>query len=292
MLALILPVTAALVAGCGAAGTTEHATTQSCFAYGVRALKRHETVTRVPPACAGLSREQVNAAVGRALREVVGPLAKAPFRRRALAESRYLAGLVRSIPTARQRAQRNAPAPPATTSLPARLAALTSWLVTAAAGLYLLAGWLTRTRSGRPRIRDGGPPPAVIGGHAGLGLAGLGVWIAYMATAEPALGWIAVGITFLLAGLGMATLLTATPDAQRSGPMTANATTASTATTTAMEAGAATARTAVASTASTDSVPASPQTPGGRPPVLVIALHGVLATITILLVLLAVIGAG
>ena len=302
MLALILPVTAALVAGCGAAGTTEHATTQSCFAYGVRALRRHETVTRVPPACAGLSREQVNAAVGRALRDVVGPLAKAPFRRRALAESRYLAGLVRSIPTARQRANRIASAPPATTGLPANLAALISWLVTAAAGLYLLAGWLTRARSGRPRVRAGGPPPAVIGAHASLGLAGLGVWIAYMATAEPALGWIAVGTTFLLAGLGMATLLTAGPDAQRSGPLAANATTATTATTDAIDTAAidtatATASTAPASTATANTAiisaaTASPRTSGGLPPVLVIALHGVLATITILLVLLAVIGAG
>jgi hypothetical protein len=297
MLALILPVTAALVAGCGAAGTTEHATTQSCFAYGVRALRRHETVTRVPPACAGLSREQVNAAVGRALREVVGPLAKAPFRSRALGESRYLAGLVRSIPTARQRAHRTASAPPATTSLSASLAALTSWLVTAAAGLYLLAGWLTRTRSGRPRVRDGGPPPAVIGAHASLGLAGLGVWIAYIATAERALGWIAVGTTFLLAGLGMATLLTTAPDAQSSGPLAADATTASTATTNATDVGTATASTATASTATASTAiisaaAAGPRTPGARPPVLVIALHGVLATITILLVLLAVIGAG
>jgi manganese efflux pump family protein len=292
LLALILPVTAALVAGCGAAGTTEHATTQSCFAYGVRALQRHETVTRVPPACAGLSREQVNTAVGRALRDVVGPLAKAPFRRRALAESRYLAGLVRSIPTARQRAHHIASAPPATTSLPASLAALTSWLVTAAAGLYLLTGWLTRTRSGRPRIRAGGPPPAVIGAHASFGLAGLAIWIAYMATREPALGWIAVGTTFLLAGLGMATLLTAAPDTERSGPLTADATAASTQAPDAIEAGTATASTPTASTATISAATASPRTAGARPPVLVIALHGVLATITILLVLLAVIGAG
>jgi hypothetical protein len=293
MLALILPVTAAVVAGCGAAVTVEHATTQSCFAYGVRALQRHETVTRVPRACAGLSREQVNAAVGRALREVVGPLAKAPFRRRALAESRYLAGLVRSVPSARQQAQRTASPQLATTSLPASVAALTCWLLTAAAGLYLLAGWLTRTRPGRPRIRDGGPPPAVIGAHASLGLAGLGVWIAYMTTAEPALGWIAVGTTFLLAGLGMATLLTAAPDAQRSGTLTANATTARTATTDALEVSTATARTAAATgTATASTAAAIPRTPGARPPVLVIALHGVLATITILLVLLAVIAAG
>jgi len=277
MLALILPVTAALIAGCGAASTTKHATTQSCFAYGVHALRRHETVTSVPPACAGLSREQVNAAVGRALRDVVGPLAKAPFRKRALAESRYLAGLVRSVPTARQRAHRTASAPAATSSLPANLAALASWVVTAAAGLYLLTGWLTRTRSGRPRIRAGGPPPAVIGAHASLGLGGLAIWIAYMATAEPALGWIAVGTTFLLAGLGMATLLTATTDAVEAGTATTSTTTTSTAN---------------ASTATISTATASRRKRAARPPVLVIALHGVLATITILLVLLAVIGAG
>jgi hypothetical protein len=290
MLALILPVTA-VVAGCGAAGPPEQATTQSCFAFGVHALQRHETVTRLPPACAGLSREQVNAAVGRALRDVVGPLAKAPFRRRALAESRYLAGLVRSVPTARQRAHHAAPAP-AATSLPASLAALTSWIVTAAAGLYLFAGWLTRTRSGRRRFRAAGPPPAVIGGHAGLGLAGLGVWIAFMATAEQALGWIAVGTTFLIAGLGMATLLTAMPDPQRSGPLADSTMATSTATAIAMTASTATTSTATASTAATSTATESARIPAARPPVLVIALHGVLATITILLVLLAVIGTG
>ena len=260
LLAVIVPASA-LIAGCGAAGpAAPHATTQSCFAFGVQALDRHQTVTRMPPACAGLSREQVNAAVGRALRAVVGPLAKAPFRSRALAESRYLAGLVRSVPTAPPPANQAGPRS-TTTSLPTSLAALAAWIVTAAAGLYLLAGWLTRTRSGRRRFRAAGMPPSVIGGHAGLGVAGLGVWIAFMATAEPALGWIAVGTTFLVAGLGMATLLSAMPDPQRSGTVTAGTATAST------------------------------TTPAARPPVIVIALHGVFATITIMVVLLAAIGA-
>jgi hypothetical protein len=284
MLGLILPVTA-LVAGCGASATApRQGTTESCFAFGIHALQRHETVTHLPAACAGLSHEQVNAAVGRALREVVGPLAKAPFRRRALAESRYLAGLVQSVPAARPSAHRAAPGP-APTTLPASLAALAFWIVTAAAGLYLLAGWLTRTPSGRRRIRASGPPPAVIGSHACLGLAGLGVWIAFMATAEPALSWIAVGITFLAAGLGMATLLTAMPDPQHSsppaaGPPPAGPPTASTVTASAM----------TTSTATASTVTAGPRT-AGRPPVIVIALHGVLATVTILVVLLAAIGA-
>jgi hypothetical protein len=290
MLALILSATA-LITGCGAASPPGQATTETCFAFGVQALRRHETVTRLPADCAGLSREQVNAAVDRALRDVVGPMAKAPFRRRALAESRYLAGLIQSVPAARPTAHRPAPGP-AATSVPASLAALAAWFVTAAAGLYLLAGWLTRTPSGRRRFRSAGPPPAVIGGHAGLGLAGLGVWIAFMATAEPALSWIAVGITFLAAGLGMATLLTAMPDPQRSGPLTANTTTADTAAANVVTANAITTSTATVSTVTASTVTESARTPAARPPVLVIALHGVFATITILVVLLAAIGAG
>jgi len=292
MLALILPVIT-LIAGCGpAAPAPRQGTTESCFAFGVRALQRHETVTHLPAACSGLSREQVNAAVGRALREVVGPLAKAPFRRRALAESRYLAGLIQSVPAARPSAHRTAPKP-APATLSASLAALASWIVTAAAGLYLLAGWLTRTPSGRRRIRASGPPPAVIGSHAGLGLTGLGVWIAFMATAAPALAWIAVGITFVAAGLGMATLLTAMPDPQ--GPaaataVTANAALASTATASTATASTATASTMTASNVTESNVTESPRT-SGRPPVIVIALHGVLATVTILVVLLAAISA-
>jgi len=287
MLALILPVIT-LIAGCGtSAPAPPTGTTQSCFAFGVHALQRHETVTHLPAACSGLSREQVNAAVGRALREVVGPLAKAPFRRRAHAESRYLASLVQSVPATPPSAHRAAPRP-APATLPASLAALACWIVTAAAGLYLLAGWLTRTPTGRRRIRASGPPPAVIGSHAGLGLAGLGIWIAFMATAEPALSWIAVGITFLAAGLGMATLLSAMPDPQRpaaASTVTAGAPTASTTT-----ASAPTASTTTGSTVTASTVTAGPRT-SGRPPVIVIALHGVLATVTILVVLLAAIGA-
>jgi len=260
----VLPATV-LMAGCAASPAARPATTESCFAFGVRALKRHETVTSLPPACTGLTRQQVNTAVGRAIREVVGPLAKAPSRSRALAESRYLAGLVRSVPT-RQALSRPA-AGRSTAGLPATLAALAAWIATASAGLYLLAGWLGRTKSGRRRFRAAGLPPAVLGGHASLGLAGLGVWIAFMATSQQVLGWIAVGITFVLAGLGMATLLGANSDPPRPDALAPESQRAS-------------------------AEAASLTRPSVRAPVLVIALHGVLATTTILLVLLAVIGAG
>jgi hypothetical protein len=117
--------------------------------------------------------------------------------------------------------------------------------------------------------------------------AGLGVWIAFMATAEPALGWIAVGITFLVAGLGMATLLTAMPDPQRSGPQAS-----STSPTSTVGANTLTVSTATAGTMTASAVAPSKGSSGARPPVIVIALHGVFATITILVVLLAAIGAG
>src|SRR5262249_14378386 len=47
-IAVILPATM-LIAGCGAtpAKALPHATTESCFAFGVHALRRHETVTRL-----------------------------------------------------------------------------------------------------------------------------------------------------------------------------------------------------------------------------------------------------
>jgi hypothetical protein len=268
-IAAVLPATVLigtlLVAGCATSPAPRAATTDTCFAFAVRSLERHQTVTHLPAACAGLTREQVNTAVGRALREVVGPLAKVPFRRRALADSRYLAGLVRSVPATRPAARRAAAR--SSPGLPASLAALAAWIATATAGLYLLAGWLGRTPSGKRRFRAAGLPPAVLGSHAGLGIAGLGVWIAFTATGEQALGWIAVGTTFLLAGLGMATLLSATADPPRPDPLVPDDQRSATATATTTRAGV-------------------------RAPVLVIALHGVLATTTILLVLLAVIGSG
>src|SRR5258708_6384995 len=99
---------------------------------------------------------------------------------------------------------------------------------------------------------------------AGRWLAGLGVWIAFMATAEPALGWIAVGTTFLVAGLGMATLLAAMPDPQRSGPLTADTETASP-----LTANTATAAMAASTTTATSTAPATAPPGAARPPALV-----------------------
>jgi hypothetical protein len=250
-----------LLAGCGSSRPLPlRATPDGCYAFAVRALQRHRTVTAIPPACRGLSSAQVNEAVDRAIRAAVGPLPKAAERARAAAESRYLAGLIRPVPAQPAAPSQPGPPGPAPSTLPADLAALAAWIATAAAGGYLLAGRLSRDPQGQRRLAASGTPPPVIAAHAGLGVAGLAVWIAYLAAAIPALAWIAVGVTFLLAGLGMATLLTASSDVQPAAP------------------------------AQAAQAPAGPR-PGRRPPVIVIALHGALATATILLVLLAAIGA-
>ena len=82
------------------------------------------------------------------------------------------------------------------------------------------------------------------------------------------LGWLAVGLIILIAGLGMGAL-TAALSQPSPGPAPARGT---------------------ASTLGPAPAQGTPPT-GARTPVAVIAVHGVLATTTILLVLLATIGA-
>jgi hypothetical protein len=257
---------AALVAGCSAGAAAPYrATAQTCYAFGVQAIERHITVTTEPRACAGLSHAQVNESVARAVRDVAGSRHRAAARRRAQQEGRYLAQLISTVPPAGAVPLAVAPAR-RSTDLPVSLAALAAWILTAAAGSYLLAGW---PAAGGPRRRGraAGLPPVIIVSHFALALAGLGIWIAFVTTGLAGLAWIAVGLLLLVAGLGMATLVTGLPEPAVGG------------------------------------VPASPgpmpesrlagTAVSGRPraPVTVIAAHGMLATATILLVLLAAIGA-
>jgi manganese efflux pump family protein len=257
-----------LLPGCAATAARSatppaHGTTESCYDFAVSALRRHVVVRRRPAACAGLSQAQVNQDVARALRTVIGSHPKAVERRLAAANSRYLGSLVKPV----------APPPPESLAssnstrsgqLGIRLGALAAWLTAAVAGAYLLAPWLTRDRRQRA-VRKPGASSLVPLGHAGCAIAGLCIWIAFTVTGVDDLAWTAVGLTFVIAGLGMATLLTASPE-QQPGAMEA---------------------TASGGLAGMSTTPF--QT---RAPVVVIALHGVLATLTILLVLLAAVGVG
>jgi hypothetical protein len=241
--------TAALTAGCSAGvSASPRPTVETCYAFGVQAIQRHIKVVRIPQACAGLSHEEVNQAVGRAVQEEVGRRPKPAARRQAAIDSRYLANLVRPV-------RPPSPAPPVATAisassgLPVNLAAPAAWIVTAAVGSYLLAGLVSGSVLRRRGSQASSVPRPVIIGHAGLGMAGLFIWIAFVATGVPALAWAAAALILAVAGLGMAALITAAPEPSASAS-------------------------------------------GGRPPVVVIAFHGVLATATMLLVLLAAIGAG
>ncbi|HEY2442643.1 MAG TPA: hypothetical protein VGI31_05875 [Streptosporangiaceae bacterium] len=94
-----------------------------------------------------------------------------------------------------------------------RLAALIAWSSTACLGLYLL-GWQVRGGIGMLRGRGGRQatsvtryPVIVIIGHPVLALAGLALWIAFLARGELAYAWAAFGVLCSSVLIGL-TLLT------------------------------------------------------------------------------------
>ena len=295
----VLPVgllAAVLMAGCSSGPRAPYrATTGTCYAFSVQALDRHVTVTSVPRACAGLSHEQINLAVARAVRAVVGPRPKVAGRRLAHRELAYLKYLIKAAPVP-------APAPVAAqpagrpSKLPLRLAALAAWAATVLAGSWLIAGWLAYGGLRRHGPRIAGVPRAVIVSHFTLALAGLGLWIAFVATGVPVLAWVAVGTILAIAGLGMATLAGGLPSIAAStgsaGPGPGGPASDT-------PAGAAAASGARASDEPAGPGPAAVAGTAVREapvhvdrPVVPIAVHGALAATTILLVVLAAIGAG
>jgi hypothetical protein len=290
----------------------------ACYAFAVQALDQHETVTSVPPACTGLTHEEINQAVDRAIRTVAGPHRKVVLRRLAHREAAYLSYLITVTPPRAQPPPAAAPSRPSSGS-PLRLAALAAWAITAAAGARLLAGWLAHGGLRRRFTRVAGVPRPVVAGHAALALTGLGIWIAFLVTGATALAWTAVGVVLAVAGLGMATLAGGLPEgaaetAAGAGPGGAErASTKLTGTGSAgtrsagsgpvdsgsvgsgsVGSGSARSRSEAAGPAGAGVLPSritTIQLPSGKPLAL-IALHGTLAATTILLVVLAAIGAG
>jgi manganese efflux pump family protein len=251
---------AVLAAGCGSQHRGAHrASMQGCADYAVRAIEQHVTVTRVPAACRGLTRAEINQAVSRAVDTVAGGRRKVAWRRLAVAAGARLSRLVTtprpaispvpgSMPSGSVRRPGSAGA--------IAVAALVSWLLTAGIGSCLLVGWIGSVGIGRPRGGQRSPPPAVVAGHFGLAATGLVVWIAYLAAGQVFLAWTAVGLLLAVAGLGMATLSVSLGD---QGP----------------------------AAVVPERPPAGAAQPGSRPPVLLIIGHGALAMATLLLALLA-----
>jgi manganese efflux pump family protein len=238
-------------AGCGTRGAgPDRGTVAACTAFGVRAIQQRSTVTRMPAACEGLSKAEVNEAVGRAVYLVAGGRHKAAWRRQAYlvgARLGYLTSPAQAASSVRPAVAGPGPAPSRRSYAGLSLAALACWLLTAGSGSYILGRWISRGVV--RRVLSGGPvfQPAVIVGHFGLAATGLAVWTAFAITGQAGLAWAGVGLLVPVAGLGMALLVltsAAAPPARRR-----------------------------------------------RMPVLAVVGHGVLASGTVLLVLLAALGA-
>jgi len=250
----------------GPAANRPAASAAACAADAYRAIRARRRLTSVPAACQALTPGERNLAVGLAIRMASGTGGKSAWRRQARAAAADVSALISGPPPVAPGAPPSSAAGgPPTASGGSRLgfsepaaevAALLAWLAAAGSGGWILIRWF---RAGgrltrRPGAADAAPP-AVIVGHGGLGLLGLTVWTLFMATGWAALAWIAVGLLAPVAGLGMTVLLTGLPRPQSA---------------------------AVSSLSPTRS---------GRPPAAIIAGHGLFVVATLLLVLLAAIGA-
>jgi hypothetical protein len=258
-----------LAAGCGhGPAAPVGASVQSCTSFGLNAIEHHVTVTSLPAACRGLTRAQVNYAVGRAVYAMTATVhGKARRRALTLKLSPLLAHLVSTVPAQSGQAPVPAPAAGRASGPSLGLAALISWLITVGLGAWMMARWIARGGFRRDRRGDAVLPPSVTFAHFGLAVAGLLAWIAYLATGLAALAWAACGLLLPVAGLGMVLVLW-------------------------FPEGSLAAAQAVSAGAGPAGTPARPGPPPSRhPPVPIAAAHGVFAVATILFALLAAVGA-
>jgi manganese efflux pump family protein len=91
------------------------------------------------------------------------------------------------------------------------IATMFSWLFTAGVGTYMLRSVVAHGGLRKQRDVREGLPPAVLFGHFGLAIAGLVVWISYLAIGWDALAWVAVCLLMPAIGLGLCTVILWTP---------------------------------------------------------------------------------
>lgn len=133
------------------------------------------------------------------------------------------------------------------------IAALITWVLTALGGFYLLFTWLSKGGNRQPRTSHF--PPALIFGHFALAVTGLVLWIIYVITDSAALAWVAFIVLLPVALLGFTMLFKWL--SQRSTPA------------------------------------AGAESPAERHfPVATVIGHGLLAVVTLVLVLLTALGVG
>ena len=278
---------ALFAAGCGtSSGGAPKQTVQGCAAYGLHAIEHHITVTWKPLPCQGLSRAEVNQAVALAVVRSAGDGRKAIRRKREGEAAPYLDHLVSALPPGPSAAPTGTPSSAVRgRDLRMDIAALIAWLVAAGSGAYVLGSWVAHGGSLRRPARGAGTgsPPALLFGHFGLALCGLASWVAYLVTDWAALAWVAVAVLLPVAGLGMATLVTGLPTRRAVVPQ---GQLASTGVHPSGSTRVATIGISSAGTGGTGTVPVR-----ARLAPLVVAAHGALAVTTMILVLLAALGA-
>ncbi|MBO0775970.1 MAG: hypothetical protein J2P34_06610 [Actinobacteria bacterium] len=176
---------------------------QACVQVGVDALTGHVTLTSLPVPCRKLTAAQRSYAAAAAADAVAsaGIMRGKTLMRARRRELSPLLPHPAASPAAGS-GQGAARAASQTGGIPARLAALAAWVVTVALGLSLMARWFARRRGRSRRFR-----PAMNLAHLGLALAGLAVWISYLATGLAGLAWAGCVLLLPVAGLGMSLLV-------------------------------------------------------------------------------------
>lgn len=215
-------VTVLAAAGCAArAAAPQRGSVQACITFGVRAIEAHRTVTQVPAACRGLSRAEVNFALGRSIYLVAGSgRHKVAWRHDAAVAGARLARLIttamaQSPGGSLAGAGAGGRAGPVDRR-PLAVATLIAWLLTMAAGGYMLLPFVLSGGLRRQRAAGDRTSPAVVLTHVGLASAGLLLWAVYLATSWLPLAWAAVGLLLPVIGFGMATLIVWTIGTPRS----------------------------------------------------------------------------
>jgi len=203
---------------------------QACIAFGVRAIDEHRTVTQVPAACRGLSRAEVNFALGRAIYLVAGAgHHKVGWRRDAAVAGTRLARLITTAMAQSPAVSGAAPGsagsrPGPVDRRPLGVATLIAWLLTMAAGGYLLLRFVIGGGLRRQRAAGDRTGPAVLLTHFGLASAGLLLWALYLATSWLVVAWVAVALLLPVIGFGMATLIVWTTGTSRRASRTSGGT--------------------------------------------------------------------
>jgi hypothetical protein len=137
-------------------------------------------------------------------------------------------------------------------------AALIAWVLTAGGGFLLLSIWLRQGGLREQREAGNRIRPPLIFTHFGLAATGLVLWLIYVVSDSDALAWVAFALLVVVAALGWTMFFIWWRRRQAGALVTA-----------------------------TESVPAEQHFP-----VPIVALHGVAAVTTVVLVLLAAAGVG